>query len=758
VTKLQDSSALGKNSLIAITFDEASDSDTSSCCGLGRGGGHVATILISPTARAGYKDDTPYSHYSLLKTFLTAWNLPNLGKTNKATVSPIEAPWSNVVGSNSGGSSGSATQPPEETLTCSTSTPDGGGYTAKICLTEPADGNTLSGDVNITTTADVNDGAIKVQRMVYYLDGQYLLTSYYPPYTFSLSTAQWADGTHKISVEALMRDGFVTQRAYVGVNFSNGVSGPPENPNRFTPSTGIEPQSGQPFIVAAVGDGAGGGDNEAKVADLITSSNPNLFLYLGDVYEQGTPTEFANWYGSANTYFGQLKSITNPTVGNHDYLTEGAAGYFNYWNNIPNFYSFNAGGWHFIRLNSNGSKVSTKPGDDQYTWLQEDLQKNTQPCTIVYYHHPLFNIGTEGPTEGMTDIWKLLTDHKVSIVLNGHDHDYQRWQPLDGDGKPNPDGITEFVVGTGGHGLQSFPQSDVRVAYSNNSNPIAFGALFFQLNSRGANFTFMSTDRSVLDSGVIPCAGTGADTQAPGLPTNVKASAPTSARVDVTWSAAVDDTGVAGYSIMRDGINVATVPAYALEYTDDAVTAASNYVYSVAAFDNTGKHSLYSAPVKVTIPGQATSVAFSPTADTYVNEGNPLSNYGKSPFMRINQSPDIHGYMRFNVTGLNGKTITAVKLRIYANNSNPQGINITNLVNGKWEETTLDYAHAPGTGNVLASSGEITAGSWISMDLTSFITGEGTYDLGITTTGPKAANLATRESGIYAPQLIIEFQ
>jgi hypothetical protein len=93
VSKLRASPALGQNSLIIITFDEANSKDKTSCCGLGKGGGKVATVLISPLAKAGFTDDTAYSHYSLLKTILTAWNLPSLGKTDNSTIEPIVAPW-----------------------------------------------------------------------------------------------------------------------------------------------------------------------------------------------------------------------------------------------------------------------------------------------------------------------------------------------------------------------------------------------------------------------------------------------------------------------------------------------------------------------------------------------------------------------------------------------------------------------------------------------------------------------------------------
>jgi phospholipase C len=94
IGKLQSSPALGSNSLIIVTFDEGSTSDKSSCCGMAKkAGGKVATLLISPMAKPGFSDDTQYSHYSLLKTILTAWNLPDLGQTHNSGTQPITAPW-----------------------------------------------------------------------------------------------------------------------------------------------------------------------------------------------------------------------------------------------------------------------------------------------------------------------------------------------------------------------------------------------------------------------------------------------------------------------------------------------------------------------------------------------------------------------------------------------------------------------------------------------------------------------------------------
>ena len=154
-----------------------------------------------------------------------------------------------------------------------------------------------------------------------------------------------------------MRDGYTTaNRASINLSFNNGITQPPVNNQTFTPSTGTTPPNGSPFIVVATGDGADGGTFAASVASLSASLNPNLFLYLGDVYEDGTIAEFYNWYGTGGTNFNSLYSITDPTIGNHEYTGSQAPGYFDYWNNVPNYYSFSTGGWHFISLNSNASR------------------------------------------------------------------------------------------------------------------------------------------------------------------------------------------------------------------------------------------------------------------------------------------------------------------------------------------------------------------------------------------------------------------
>jgi hypothetical protein len=395
---------------------------------------------------------------------------------------------------------------------CLTSGPASNQYVVKVCITAPADGATVSGLQTVSAAVTIISTTSKphVSKLVFYLNGNYLLTDFQNPYGFVLPTTEWSDGDQTLQVEAVINDGFVSQRASVTLNFKNGANATPVNANAFSATSGRTPAPGQPFLVAAVGDGAGGEKNEVNVTNLIASWNPNLLLYLGDVYEKGSSTEFFNWYGPLNsgTLFERFRSITDPVVGNHEYLSDPtASGYFNYWNNIPSYYSYNAGGWHFIALNSNCSLLHIcAAGKAEYQWLQQDLAAHKNECTIAYYHHPVFNVGPEGSAKSMIPIWSLLAQYGVLIVLNGHDHDYQRWTPLDGNGNPSPTGITEFVVGSGGHGIQTFVNTDNRMVVGSDTSPDTFGALQLRLSPAGADYQYINYLGAVLDSGTIPCS------------------------------------------------------------------------------------------------------------------------------------------------------------------------------------------------------------------------------------------------------------
>ncbi len=484
---------------------------------------------------------------------------------------------------------------------CQTSGPAAGSYTVSVCLTAPADGASVGMDTTVSGTVTVSPtGAVGVQRMVFYLDGAYLLTDYQAPYTFTLPTAKFVDGMKTLEVEALMRDTFKTDRASINLLFANGVTTPPTNTNTRGATLGTG--AGGSVVVAAVGDGAGGETSETNVTNVIAGWNPNLFLYLGDVYEKGTPTEFYNWYRGSDTFYGRFNPITNPTIGNHEYENGAAPGYFDYWDNIPHYYSYNVGGWHLISLDSTGQFAQTAPGTPQYQWLASDLNANTQPCTLVYYHHPLYNIGEEGETTSLAPIWSLLAQHSVDLVVNGHDHTYQRWTPLDGSGNPDATGVTEIITGTGGHALGVFTRNDSRVAASS----LEFGALRLDLNQGGAGFQFVNTQGVTRDSGSIPCDAT-RDSSPPTAPADLTATGTYKTRIDLAWTASSDNVGVSNYDIYRNGTLLTSVGSQT-SFADTTVAPNTTYTYTVRARDAAGNVSVASNSASATTP--ATGVLF----------------------------------------------------------------------------------------------------------------------------------------------------
>ena len=151
------------------------------------------------------------------------------------------------------------------------------------------------------------------------------------------------------------------------------------------------------------------------------------------------------------------------------------------------------------------------------------------------------------------------------------------------------------------------------------------------------------------------------------------------------------------------------------------------------------------------------SLTFAVAADTYVNAGSPGSNYGGATTFRTDATPDLHAYLRFTVQGLAGSPIRHASLKIYPNNTSNLGISALAVADNSWGEKTMTYNNAPALGSVLATSGPIAAGNWITLDVTPYITGEGTFSFGVTTTSSAALSFPARESGANAAQLMLDF-
>jgi hypothetical protein len=166
-------------------------------------------------------------------------------------------------------------------------------------------------------------------------------------------------------------------------------------------------------------------------------------------------------------------------------------------------------------------------------------------------------------------------------------------------------------------------------------------------------------------------------------------------------------------------------------------------------------------PVTPTLTPTATAttgpqVVLNPVADAYVNASFPATNYGTSTILRTYNSPEQRSYLRFNVAGLGGQTITRATLRLYANGSSTGGYIVSRVSDNTWGETTINYNNMPALGAFVGNSGAHGGAVYTSVDVTAYVTGEGTYSLALTTTTAKIVSYPSREAGANKPELVLE--
>ncbi len=243
-------------------------------------------------------------------------------------------------------------------------------------------------------------------------------------------------------------------------------------------------------------------------SNLLVAMKPSAVLTLGDAqYENGTLSAFQKSYGPS---WGRLKAITHPAVGNHEYQTSSASGYFSYFGSAAGdrkkgYYSYNLGSWHLIALNSNCSLVGgCHTGSVQETWLKADLAAHKTKCTLAYWHHPRYSSGEHGSTPALTDLWQTLYNANAEVVLSGHDHHYERFAPQNArGGKDTARGLRQFVVGTGG---KSHYAVGTAVANSEVRNATTYGVLRLTLNASSYSWRFVpEAGKTFTDSGTANC-------------------------------------------------------------------------------------------------------------------------------------------------------------------------------------------------------------------------------------------------------------
>lgn len=412
-----------------------------------------------------------------------------------------------------------------------------------VTIVAPPDGATVADTVVIQIAASDDDAAGTLDVQVSTDGGAAWSAAAWNPaiahYEYSWDTTGVADGSVTIDARATDSDGNTTNAAPIGVTVDNAAD---------------------PTLVVAAGDigscGLTSDDATGALLDEIFSTATGLIAIPGDVaYPDGTPADF-DCFDDA---WGQHKPLMRPAPGNHDYITPGAAGYFGYFgaqagDPAEGYYTYPIDDyWMGISLNSNCGEVAggCAAGGAQEQWLRSVLAASGDKNVLAYWHHPRWSNNFYNDNPNTQPLWQALYEYGADLVLVGHEHHYERYQPLDATGSPDPAfGIREFIVGTGGITLRA--QQRAPSPYSEEQFYDDHGVLKLMLEPASYSWEFVSVGGSYTDSGSQPVHG------APQSPT-VTITAPdpgavVSGTTPIEVSAADDDpVGTLTVDVSTDG-------------------------------------------------------------------------------------------------------------------------------------------------------------------------------------------------------------
>ncbi len=270
--------------------------------------------------------------------------------------------------------------------------------------------------------------------------------------------------------------------------------------------TVVEPVPFGSAVLLAAGDIATCTNDFDEATARILDANPSgIVAPLGDnAYVDGSASEFANCYGPT---WGRHLNRTMPAAGNHEYQTPDATGYYGYFGSragdpTRGYYSYDLGAWHIVVLNSN---IAHDAGSAQLEWLRADLRTNSgKACTLAYWHHPRFSSGAHGSDSRESAIWDALHAEGADVVLNGHEHSYERFAPQTPAGVADDSrGIRAFVIGTGGTLLRA---AGTTKANSDVFSSASHGVLKLTLSPDAYAWEFLAiSGRTFADSGSGHC-------------------------------------------------------------------------------------------------------------------------------------------------------------------------------------------------------------------------------------------------------------
>jgi acid phosphatase type 7 len=245
-------------------------------------------------------------------------------------------------------------------------------------------------------------------------------------------------------------------------------------------------------------------EDAAKIQSLVVTIGDNAYPSGDRGVDDDFPRCFSPSWGK-----GRIMERIHPSPGNHDYDSGSLQPYITFFGKKvgPNgsYYSFDVGDWHVVSLDSELYYL-----DDGHTkqhaqeeWLHTDLGANRKPCTLAYFHRPRFSSGEYGDTQRMKALWDELYAAKADVVLNGHEHHYERFAAQDPDGNADPKtGIVEFIVGTGGAKLRGVDEPIQNSAAHIHGR---YGVLKLTLGNGAYQHAFIDTDGRVWDAGSGRC-------------------------------------------------------------------------------------------------------------------------------------------------------------------------------------------------------------------------------------------------------------
>jgi hypothetical protein len=454
------------------------------------------------------------------------------------------------------------------------------------------------------------------------------------------------------------------------------------------------------------------------------------------------------------------------------------------------WYAFDAGGTRIYVLDSSWSSSNSGTADSykndydyhwartaaEYQWLENDLRTHPSELKFAFFHFPMYSDNATEKSnvylQGAESLEGLLSRYGVDIGFSGHAHMYQRNR------KPHDASLITYLTGGGGATLQPIGAKGCSaidaygIGWSNSSStgsacgsavrPTTIDRVyhFLLVTVEGTQVTVTPIDElgRRFDEVTYAFAQT-PDTEPPTVPTGLIATAPRSDRVDLTWTPSTDDVGVTGYRVERrltgaaDWTTLATPPAP--PYADTTVAASTSYDYRVTALDASGRASAPTAPETVTTPAAPPPPSsFAPVADAYVEEAAPAANFGTATRLLSDGSPRREVYLRFTVQGIT-RPVKSARLRLFASDGSSNGPELYRTTSG-WSESSLVWTGRPSaSGGILDDEAGLSSSTWIEYDVSSVVTGDGSFDFLLRSSSGDGTDLHSREASANRPELVI---